>query len=122
MAAWGYDLVEISPEVDLVVRHLYSDLLGKYWPPERRIIESRFATIAFPFRELPAPPLEMTARWNLEELMGYLGTWSSVRQYIERHAANPLSQVRDEVAAAWGSPEGIRRVSWPLFVRVGLIK
>jgi SAM-dependent methyltransferase len=121
VAAWGYALLAITPEIDQVVRHLYSDVLGRYWPPERRVTETRYATVAFPFRELPGPTLEMTAQWNLDELVGYVGTWSSVQQYVKRHAANPLSQVRDELGAAWGSPQRVRRVTWPLFLRVGRI-
>ncbi|MEX0678393.1 MAG: hypothetical protein WD063_15035 [Pirellulales bacterium] len=99
----------------------YEDLLGEYWPPERRMVEARYATIAFPFRELPAPRFAMTAQWNLDDLVGYLGRWSSVQKYIERHAADPLSQVRADLAAAWGLPEMVRRVTWPLLLRVGLV-
>jgi hypothetical protein len=53
----------------------------------------------------------MTARWNLHDHLGYLGTWSSVQEYGEPHAANPLSQVQSELAAAWGSPEVVRQAA-----------
>jgi ubiquinone/menaquinone biosynthesis C-methylase UbiE len=119
VAVWGYELAVISPEVDRVVRHLYGEILGPYWPPQRRLIEARYATVPFPFRQFAAPEFVMTARWNLHDLMGYLGTWSSVQKYIERHAANPLSQVQSELAAAWGSPEAVRQITWPLLLRVG---
>ena len=122
VAAWGYELATITPVIDQVVRHLYSDLLGKYWPPERQTTETRYATVAFPFRELPGPTLESKAQWHLDALQGYLGTWSSVQKYIEWHAANPLDQAHDDLAAVWGSPERIRRVTWPLFLRVGRIE
>lgn len=121
VAAWGYGLATISPEVDRVVWHLYADILGPYWPPQRRQVEEQYATTAFPFDELPAPEFAMTAQWNLDNLMGYLGTWSSAQKYLERHAASPFSAVQADLAAAWKSPEQVRRVTWPLFVRVGRI-
>jgi SAM-dependent methyltransferase len=119
IAVWSYALAETSPDVDRVVWHLYRDILDSYWPPERRIVETRYTTIPFPFREIPAGEFTMAAEWRLDDLIGYLGTWSSVQQYIERHAANPLSTVASDLSAAWGPPGTVRRVSWPLFVRVG---
>jgi hypothetical protein len=121
VAAWGYGLVTISPEVDRVIRHLYRDVLGAYWPPERRMVETGYATIEFPFSGLTAPKFEIVARWNLRELVGYLGTWSSVQRYVEQNGASPLLAIEAELAAAWGAPEAARPVRWPVFLRVGRI-
>lgn len=120
LAAWCYGLAVISPDVDRVVEHLYHDILGAYWPPERRLVEERYATIAFPFEELPAPRFTMTAAWTLAEWIGYLGTWSSVQKYIERHGADPLNEVLDDLRDAWGAAP-TRQVEWPLSLRVGSI-
>jgi SAM-dependent methyltransferase len=121
VAAWGYELCHITPQVDAVVWHLYREILGTYWPPERKDTETRYTTIPFPFDELPAPPFEMTAQWRLADLIGYLGTWSSVQQYVARHAVNPILAVESDLAAAWGSPQTPRLVTWPLFLRVGRV-
>jgi SAM-dependent methyltransferase len=122
VAAWGYGLVGVSPEVDQVIGHLYRDVLGAYWPPERRLVETGYATIEFPFRELAAPKFEIAARWNLRELVGYLGTWSSVQKYVEQNGASPLAAIEAELAAAWGAPETVRPVRWPLFLRAGRVE
>ena len=119
LAAWGYELCRIAPPIDSVIWHLYREVLGSYWPPERKVTETRYATIPFPFPEIPAPDFALAAQWRLDDLIGYLGTWSSVQQYIERHAANPISAVESELAAAWGSPDTARQITWPLFLRVG---
>ncbi len=121
LAAWSYGLAGISPEVDRVVGHLYDDLLGKYWPPERKLIEQRYETIAFPFDAIPAPEFAMTTQWNLRDLIGYLGTWSSVQKYRQRQGTDPLAQVEADLARAWGAAETLRRVHWPLYLRVGRI-
>lgn len=119
VAVWSYGLGKISPQVDSVVWHLYKDILDPYWPPERGMIEQRYAQVAFPFEELTTPRLAMTADWKMNEFVGYLGTWSAVQRYIERNAANPIERVRAELEAAWGAAGAARRITWPLFLRVG---
>ena len=39
-AVWGYGLMRITPQVDAVVTHYYTDVVGPYWPPDRCHIES----------------------------------------------------------------------------------
>jgi SAM-dependent methyltransferase len=78
LAAWCYELNEITPEVDQVIGRLYSDILGGDWPPERRLVEEGYRTIPFPFDEVAPPQFSMGARWDLPRLLGYLGTWSAV--------------------------------------------
>ncbi|REK10451.1 MAG: class I SAM-dependent methyltransferase [Planctomycetota bacterium] len=120
VAAWAYGLGRLTPDVDRVVMHLYGDLLGTYWPPERHYIEQGYRKIPFPFAEIDAPHFVMTASWSLDDLTGYLGTWSSVQSYIEQQGSNPLALVHDDLVAAWGSAAQ-RKVTWPLYLRVGYI-
>jgi hypothetical protein len=119
LAAWSYGLATITPAVDRVVGHLYEDILGEYWPPERKLIEQQYRTIDFPFDQVAAPAFAMTADWQLGDLLGYLGTWSSVQRFAERHGADPLARVTAELAGAWGTPETSRPVRWPLYLKVG---
>jgi SAM-dependent methyltransferase len=121
LAAWGYEMAAISPAIDAVVGHLYRDVVGAYWPPERALVETRYASLPFPFRRIEPPEFAMTAQWNFGDLVGYLETWSSVQRYIQERAADPLAQVRGDLAAAWGSPEAVRQVTWPLFLLAGRI-
>lgn len=120
LAVWGYGLMQISAAVDAVVRHYCYELVGPYWPPERRHIDSGYRSLPFPFAEIAAPRFGMTADWDLPALHGYLDTWSASRRYHAAHGADPLDRVVDALAAAWGGA-GIQRVSWPLFVRVGRV-
>jgi SAM-dependent methyltransferase len=117
-AAWGYGLMRITPAVDAVVQHYYTDIVGPYWPPDRRHIESGYRSIPFPLTELAAPEFEMTAAWKLEDLYGYLDTWSATRRYLNTRGEHPLLSLRPALAQAWGGvPE--RAVAWPLFLRLG---
>jgi SAM-dependent methyltransferase len=120
VAAWAYKLAQIEPAIDAVVNHYYSDVVGAYWPPERGLVE-KFEELAFPFPEIAAPPFEMVADWNAEHLVGYLHTWSATQRFIAANQRDPLEDVEEDLRSAWGNAKELRRVVWPLTVRVGRI-
>jgi hypothetical protein len=109
-----------TPAVDAVVRHLYGDVVGSYWPPERIHVEDGYAKLAFPFERVVMPEFSMQLEWTLDQLIAYLGTWSSVRRCIDARGEDPVAALHGEFAAAWGSDER-RVVRWPLAVRVGRV-
>jgi SAM-dependent methyltransferase len=116
--AVGYGLMEVSPEIDKVVYRLYNEILGDYWPPERKYIENLYEDIPWPFIEIPIPAFDMKYRWTLKQLMGYLNTWSALKLYENKHHINPLSVVAEDLKTAWGEGE-YREVRFPLFVMAG---
>jgi SAM-dependent methyltransferase len=117
-AAWGYGLMRITPALDAVVMHYYTDVVGPYWPPDRRHLESGYRSLPFPLRELAAPEFAMTATWSLTDLVGYLDTWSATQRYLKARGEHPLLPLRSALAEAWGEVLE-RRVVWPLFLRLG---
>jgi len=119
LAVWCYGLLSISPEIDEIYLRLYHDIVGPYWPPERTYIDEDYESLSFPFKELSAPNISMSTEWTLDHLIGYLGTWSAVKNYKQAHGHDPLDLVRDDFKAAWGDRETIRTVSWPLSFRIG---
>ena len=119
LAAWCYGLFQISPAVDAVVWRLYDGIVGEDWPPERRILELGYRDLAWPWEPVAAPTFAMQADWDLQQVQGYLGTWSACKRYEARTGQDPLQQVADALASAWGDPAQRRRVSWPLSMRVG---
>jgi SAM-dependent methyltransferase len=121
IAVWAYGLGEITPEVDTVVRHYYGDIVGPYWPPERRYIDEAYATIPFPFEPLATPDFAMTQQWALEDFVGYLGTWSAGQRYRQAQGHDPLERIYDSLAAAWGVSSTARTIKWPIYLRVGRI-
>lgn len=121
LAAWSYGLMQVNPAVDASVWRLYEPITGPYWPPERRYVEERYRTLPFPLDEIAAPPFAMEAEWTLEQLIGYLGTWSAVQRYRQERGVDPLSLIAEELTAAWGEVAAPQRVVWPLFMRVGRV-
>ena len=121
LAAWGYKLPIVTPEVDAVVQRLDAEVLRDFWLPETRLAVEGYRTIPFPFDEIDTPPLRMTHEWNLDRLIGFLGTWSASLGYLKQTGREPMVEIRDDLAAAWGDPEQERRVDWDVFMRVGMI-
>ena len=64
-AASAYNLLHVEPAIDEVVNRYYYEVVGPFWPPERKLVE-QFADLPFPFHKVDAPKFEMTAQWDLE--------------------------------------------------------
>ena len=119
LAVWSYGLGSIEPGLDEVLRHFHDVTVGPYWSPARRLVESGYAGIEFPFHEEAGPDIPMQASWTLPQLGGYLSTWSAVGKYREVTGNDPLPMVMQALAERWGTPEEARLVRWPLRLRVG---
>jgi SAM-dependent methyltransferase len=121
LAAVSYGPVQVEGAPERVVNRFYHEVIAPYWPPERHYVDEGYATIPFPFPEIIAPAFAMEVDWNMEHLMGYLGTWSAVKEYEKQLGSDPLALIADELAAAWGDPQQGRGIRWPLTLRVGRI-
>jgi SAM-dependent methyltransferase len=118
IAAWAYKLATVSPEIDAVVNHYYSDVVGPFWPAERLLVE-KFEELPFPFPKIAGSSFAMVAQWSVEHLLGYLRTWSATQRFIAAEKRDPLEETEAELRAAWG--EDVRRVVWPLTLKVGSV-
>ena len=127
IAAWTYTLFYASPEdlqapdIDAVLQHFYDEVVGPYWPPERRHIEAAYQSIPFPFEEQEAPKLTLTMDWTLADVVGYLRTWSASQRYREQVGTDPIREVEGNLRAAWGDPEMVRTMHWPAPMRIGRV-
>jgi SAM-dependent methyltransferase len=117
LAAWGYELLHIQPDVDRLVDHFYRVTTGPYWEPERRHIETRYRLIEFPFVELEAPEFFIKVRWTRPTLIAYLNTWSAVKRYEKTHSKSPLDEFEKDLREIWRNDEA-KEVTFPVFMRV----
>jgi len=120
-AAWGYKLHHITPEVDKVTTRFYEEIVGPYWPRERTFVDHGYSNIPFPFQLVETPSFELHWRWNINELLGYLSTWSSTQLYIKYKGQNPLELIEDDLQQAWGNPLEELEVIWPIFMKAGYL-
>jgi hypothetical protein len=111
----------VNDAVDGALRRFYADVLGRYWPPERRHVEVNYASLPFPFEPVPAPRLEMRASWTLAHFIEYMRTWSAVIALEKAEGRGPLEALRRELEPLWGVSGAAREVRWPLTVRAGRI-
>jgi SAM-dependent methyltransferase len=119
-AAWTYEKFRVDPEVDAIIDRFYTGVVGPYWPPERRHVESGYRTLPFPWRDMPAPAFLLETRWDLDQVMGYLATWSAVQRYKEANdQRDPLPDLREQLASRWPVDGAARLVAWPIHLRVG---
>lgn len=119
VACWGYGMFRTSPAIDLVLDRCYTEILGPYWPPRRRHIETAYQNIPFPFEKIPDPNLSIELSWDLEMTLAYFGTWSATRRYINDRNADPIPLVREALLTVWGDPKEEKTVRWPLFLLMG---
>ena len=116
LAAWCYELCRVSDTCDAVVDELYVEIVGEFWPPERRLIEAGYAGIAMPGRALESRDFHMSASWSVADMLGYLRTWSACARYRQEHGDDPVSKIEIALRAEWG--KGHRPVRWPLTLLV----
>jgi SAM-dependent methyltransferase len=118
IAAWAYKLATVTEDIDAVVNHYYSEVVGPYWPAERVLVE-KFEELPFSFSPIETPAFEMVAEWNVEALLGYLRTWSATQRFIAAEKRDPLGEVEAQLRCVWG--EDRRGVVWPLTVKAGRV-
>lgn len=118
LAIWNYGVIRMDGPMDALIDHLYGEVLGPHWPPERRLVESGLADLVLPFTDVPAPAFEMSARWSRKALLGYLGTWSAVTRYRSSTGGDPLAPFARAVSEIWPDAEERRAVTWPLQLRL----
>lgn len=119
LAVWTYGRhwVDQGP-IDRVLDHFYTQVIGSWWPPERRWVEAGYAGLPFPFAEVPLERPDMWEDWTLEQMLGYIGTWSAVVRCRAESGVDPLDAVADRLRPVWTEP-GPRRVHWVLTIRAG---
>ena len=97
LALIGYSLFKMNPEIDKIINHFYNDIIHAYWDKERGYIDENYTTIPFPFNEIKSPQLCIQFEWTLEQLVGYLTTWSAVQHYIKANNSNPIDSIYPEL-------------------------
>ena len=120
-AVWSYAACKVEPAIDKVIDHLYTDLTGPYWPPERTYVDAGYRTLLFPFAEIAAPTFPMIAQWNVDHLLAYLRSWSATQRYIKAKGEDPVAIVESELRATWDDSAREREVRWLFHLRVGKV-
>ncbi len=120
IAAWTYGRPFLGDAaLSDKLAQLHDGVVGPYWPKERGYVNEGYHSIDFPFERVAAPDLDMRMHWSLDDLAGYLGTWSATRRYIAANGSDPVPPFIADIREAWGS--GNRDVRWPLTILAGRV-
>ncbi len=120
LAIWGYERCSVNAEIDALFSDFYSNIVGPYWDPARKLIENQYKNIDFPFEEIPTPKFEIKVEWTLEHYAGYLRSWSATQKYIMAKEVDPLPSFIERLKLHWPS-DSIQPVTFPVFLRLGKI-
>lgn len=119
VAVWTYWKLEISPAIDSVIDRFYKEVVGPYWPPERRLIERQYRDLHLPFAPVEAPAMAIGVDMDLGAVAGYAGTWSATERYRAARGDDPVPALAAALAPLWGDPALRRATRWPLAIRAG---
>jgi SAM-dependent methyltransferase len=118
IAVLGYGLFQTNEHSHKILSHFYHDIVGPYWDAERCYLDENYETIPFPFDEFEVKKFEANFNWSIEQLTGYLETWSAVQHYKKKNnAENPVDLIREELKESWEKSD--KQVTFPLLLRVG---
>lgn len=107
------------PSVDKVIDHFYSNILGKYWDKERTYVDERYRTIHFPFEEIDSLTFTAVYKWTLEQMVGFLNSWSAVQHYVRQNNRNLLDIIMNDLKKHWDE-HPIQKVTFSIFVKAGV--
>ena len=120
IVAWSYGIPFLDADaITRVLREFHDHVVGPYWPIERGYVDAGYQSIDFPFARLAPPALDLRVTWTLEQLAGYLRSWSATRRYIEKKGTDPVTSLSETLRDAWGA--GSREVIWPLTILAGRV-
>lgn len=92
-------------------RHNHDQTLNDYWLPENRLVENKYVTIPFPFQQISSPEFLYEKMMNLNDLIGYLNTWSATQRFINKNKFNPTEQLEEDLANVWENIESEKKLT-----------
>lgn len=121
IALVSYGVPRLDEELRARFERFYHSEIGPWWPPERELVDNGYRDMSFPFAEIEAPDFEIRLSWRLDELLGYVSTWSATRRLRETGRDDVLANFAGEISALWGESGTARPISWPIRMRLGRI-
>jgi len=118
LALFGYGLFKTEPALEKIVSHFYSKTLDGYWDPERKFVDEAYRSFEFPYVKFDNNGFSSYYEWTIEQVLGFLSTWSAVQHYKNRNGEDPILLLNKPLREAWGN-ESIKRISFPIFIIAG---
>jgi len=121
VAIWGYGLHKSEPPIDKVVEKFYLEITRDYWDKERSHIDHGYSTVPFPFEQFDFPAFSIKTEWKLENLVGYLNSWSASANYQKEKGENPVKLIEKDLQENWNEND-VKEVVFPMFGKLGWVR
>jgi SAM-dependent methyltransferase len=124
LAVWTYPRPEfIDPRLDRVFLDFYANVVGPYWPPERRHVDASYDTLPAPpaglgFEPLPHPAFGLDLHWTLDQVIGYVSSWSATARFKKQKGTDPVPSLRESLLPLWPREGATAALRMPLGMRV----
>lgn len=119
-AGWTYSLLRITNEINALIEEHHYNTLDGYWDDERKYVDEKYRNIPFPFTKITTPAFTIEYNWTMEDLEGYLNTWSALQKFITKNNYNPVDDLIQRIKPHW-KPEQ-RQISFPVYLLLGRIE
>ena len=120
IAAWTYNLLTVDDAIDNLIRDFYFETLANYWDAERRYVDLGYANLPFPYKQIEHPDFHIETAWTLEELQGYINTWSGLKKFIALNKMNPLDELIMSLKKIWPAGER-KKIKFPLHLKLAKV-
>ncbi|MGK7368825.1 MAG: class I SAM-dependent methyltransferase [Candidatus Halalkalibacterium sp. M3_1C_030] len=120
LAVIGYGMVRIDEKINPLIDEFYEYTFSEFFTENREYLDKHYATIPFPFKEIDSPEFVKKEEWSLDNLEGYLNSWSTVQKFKDSKGYNPADELIANVKEQWKRGEG-KKVTFPVFLRLGSI-
>jgi len=117
LAVWCYMVPMITEEINPIIRRFWGEIVGPYWPPERKYVDEGYETIPFPYPLLHSPEFEARHYWDLDRFLGYLCTWSASKRYEQSTHTDPVRLIEPELRQVWNDPDQEKLIHWPIHLK-----
>jgi SAM-dependent methyltransferase len=120
VAVWSYHVgrcADPTGPAGGVLHRLYHGVLRDDFAPGARLVDEGYASIELPGAPIAPPAFSAEAAWNLDQLEGFVRSWSGYATYRARTGTDPLALVADELAAAWGERARVHALRFPLHLK-----
>ncbi|MFN7740993.1 MAG: class I SAM-dependent methyltransferase [Cyanobacteriota bacterium] len=89
-AAWGYDWLFVTPEIDARLIVPFREIIAPFWASNNQILWHgyRDEDIRFPFRRIDGPRISIRMKWTLHQIIAYMKTWSAYKMSRADAATN----------------------------------
>lgn len=119
-SAWTYSLLKVTKEIDALIEHHHYTTLHNFWDKERKYVDEEYKKIPFPFKRIKTPVFHIESDWTMDELEGYLNTWSALQKFIAVKNYNPVNELIEKIRPFWKTEK--MKVVFPIHVLAGVIE